>query len=331
MFPQLLHIPGLNLTIYSYGLLLVVAFFCGVAIAKRLGQRVGIDPEVMVNALLMGLVLGVIGARMSHVFENFSEYTRPDRSLFQNLFHMIDLREGGLTFYGGVILATPILIFYGWRKKVPLRLGMDVVAIALMVGLGFGRIGCYFNGCCYGAESAWGVQFPYHSIAYMDQLDKGEISPPAALETQTAAGTTRLLTPEEVAARPQLSAIAAENRARPVLPTELFSAFNAFLLALLLYAYFTLPHAPGRGFALMLILAGGTRFLLEMIRVEPPVDANLFGDWSIAMVTGLAFVGVGAILWGAFGWWHRVQEGNSGSNGLETATAESAVARSHSA
>jgi phosphatidylglycerol:prolipoprotein diacylglycerol transferase len=313
MFPQLLHSPFLNLTIYSYGLMLVIAFFCALAIAKRLGARVGIDPEVMVNALLIGLVLGVIGARMSHVFENLAEYTRPDLSVFQNLFHMIDLREGGLTFYGGVILATPVLIFYGWKKKVPLRLGMDVVAIALMVGLGFGRVGCYLNGCCYGAECSWGVQFPYHSIAYMDQLDKGEIRPPAALEVQAAVGGSRLLTPEEVADNATLSSIAAENRARPVLPTELFSAFNAFLLALLLYAYFTLPHAPGRGFALMLILAGGTRFLLELIRVEPPVDSSLFGDWSIAMVTGLAFVGVGAILWFALGWWDRAESRDSGS------------------
>jgi phosphatidylglycerol:prolipoprotein diacylglycerol transferase len=287
--------------------MLVIAFFCAIAIAKRLGKGVGIDPEVMVNALLIGLVLGVVGARMSHVFENFADYTRADRSIWQNLFHMIDLREGGLTFYGGVILATPILILYGWRKKVPVRLGMDVVAIALMVGLGFGRIGCYFNGCCYGAECSWGVQFPYHSIAYMDQLDKGEIRPPDALQIQSANGTTRLITPEEVAANPRLTSIAAENRALPVLPTELFSAFNAFLLALLLYAYFTLPHAPGRGFALMLILAGGTRFLLEMIRVEPPVDPHLFGDWSIAMVTGLCLMAVGVVLWIVFGQWNRVR------------------------
>ncbi len=313
MFPQLLHIPGLNLTIYSYGLMLVIAFFAAIGLAKRLGRPVGIDPEVIVNAALMALIFGVIGARLSHVLENFAAYTRPDRSILQNLFHMMDLREGGLTFYGGVILATPILIVYAWRKKVPLRLGMDVVAIALMVGLGFGRIGCYLNGCCYGAECAWGVQFPYHSIAYMDQLEKGEIRPPAALQKRTATGNVRLLSPQEAAATPQLAAIAAENRARPVLPTELFSAFNAFLLALLLYAYFTLPHAPGQGFALMLILAGGTRFLLETIRVEPPVDAKLFGDWSIAMVTGVAFVVIGAILWLGFWWWDLRCDPESGT------------------
>jgi phosphatidylglycerol:prolipoprotein diacylglycerol transferase len=326
MFPQILHIPGLNLTIYSYGLLLVIAFFGAIAVAKRLGKRVGIDPDILVNALLIGLVCGVAGARISHVLENIGDYTRSDLTVWQNLFHMIDLREGGLTFYGGLILATPVLILYGWRKKVPVRLGMDVVAIALMVGLGFGRIGCYFNGCCYGAQASWGVRFPYHSIAYMDQLDKGLIRPPAALQTQSASGTTHLLTPEEVAANPRLVRIAAENRALPVLPTELFSAFNAFLLALLLYAYFTLPHAPGRTFALMLILAGGTRFLLEMIRVEPPVDSHLFGDWSIAMVTGLCLVAVGIIMWIAFGRYNRPSADGTSQNALDSDTPPTPVA-----
>lgn len=305
MFPQIVHIPGLDLTIYSYGLMLVVAFFAAIWVVKTLGRRVGIDPEVMVNAALLGLIFGVIGARLSHVFENFGEYTRPDLSILQNLFHMIDLRQGGLTFYGGLILATPILIFYGWRKRVPLRKGMDVVAIALLVGLGFGRVGCYLNGCCYGAACSWGVRFPYDSIAYVDQLDKGLVYPPPELQRQTPDGSMRLISADEAGASPRLAQIAAENRALPVLPTELFSTFNAWLLALLLFAYFTLAHAPGRVFAWMLILAGGTRFLLEMIRVEPPVDPSLFGDWSIAMVTGPLLVVIGAILWVIFGWMGR--------------------------
>src|SRR5205814_9150448 len=90
--------------------------------------------------------------RLSHVLENFSDFTRPDRTALQNLGAVFDIGSGGLTYYGGFLLATPALIGYAIWKRVPLRLGMDIVAPCLMVGPAFGRFGCFLNGCCYGAE-----------------------------------------------------------------------------------------------------------------------------------------------------------------------------------
>jgi prolipoprotein diacylglyceryltransferase len=69
----------------------------------------------------------------------------------------------------------------------------------------------------------------------------------------------------------------------------------------LLVAYFTLPHAPGRVFALMMILEGATRFLLEMLRTEPPVVGRL----SLSMVIGLGLVAGGIVLWVFFGRYQR--------------------------
>ena len=82
------------------------------------------------------------------------------------------MRSGGLTYYGGFLLALPVTVLYGVNKKVPIRLGMDIIAPCLMIGLGFGRIGCFLNGCCHGAECdlPWAVRFPYYSNAYIDQF-----------------------------------------------------------------------------------------------------------------------------------------------------------------
>jgi phosphatidylglycerol:prolipoprotein diacylglycerol transferase len=303
MLPELFHIPGTHIPIFGYGLMLVAAFFGFMCVVKYLARRSRLDPELFVNVTFLCLIFGIIGARASHVLENLSDYT--NQGFFQNLLHMANLQEGGLTLYGGFLLATPIAMGYAIYKKVPLRLGMDIVAVGLLVALGFGRIGCYLNGCCYGADCAWGVRFPYHSIAYMDQVERGEIQPPAALQRVDADGRVRLLSKEEVARDPHLAEIAAQNRANPVLPTELFSSFNAFLLGALLFAYFTVPHAPGRVFALALVLAGGTRFLLEMIRVEPPVDPAVFGNLSIAQVTGVGLVAAGVALWIVYGRYGR--------------------------
>src|SRR5436190_23357804 len=119
MLQEVLRIPtpwGV-FPIFGYGLMLVIGFLCAVQLSKFLARRVGIDPELFVNAALIALISGVAGSRLSHVLENFAEYTRRDRSFVENLWAMVNIRSGGLTFYGGLILAFPIVIWYGIRKR----------------------------------------------------------------------------------------------------------------------------------------------------------------------------------------------------------------------
>lgn len=294
--------------IYGYGLMLVIAFFAAMWLAKFLARRSNLDPEIFANAALIALVAGVVGARLSHVLENIGDYTRG--SLAQNLFAMINIRSGGLTYYGGFLLAFPALLIYGWYKKVPLRLGMDIIAPCLMIGLGFGRIGCFLNGCCYGAEThaAWSVQFPYRSDAYLEQFAKGEIRVPADLLDANGyplpieqIENDKTLTDQE---RTRLLNLAHSQHALPVHPAELYSTFTAWLLAGLLLAYFTLPHAPGRVFALMLILEGISRFLLELVRAEPQgtfLGKHIFGHLTYSEGLSIPLVILGLALWFLFG------------------------------
>lgn len=74
--------------------------------------------------------------------------------------------QGGLTYYGGVILALPGGLWFAHRKGLGALRAADIVAPVLMLGLFFGRLGCFFNGCCYGSPtSAWvGVAFPKHAM-----------------------------------------------------------------------------------------------------------------------------------------------------------------------
>ncbi len=71
--------------------------------------------------------------------------------------------QGGLTFYGGVLLAVPGGIWFAKRRGLAPMAAADLIAPALMLGLAFGRVGCFLNGCCYGAatESPLGVRFPH--------------------------------------------------------------------------------------------------------------------------------------------------------------------------
>src|SRR5689334_18877037 len=70
MLQELFRIPGLDLPIYSYGLMMVIGFLAAIQLAKYLATRSGLDPEIFINAGLLALVTGIIGARLSHVLEN---------------------------------------------------------------------------------------------------------------------------------------------------------------------------------------------------------------------------------------------------------------------
>jgi phosphatidylglycerol:prolipoprotein diacylglycerol transferase len=240
------------------------------------------------------------------VLENLPEYTR-DPSVWKNLWHMINIRGGGLTFYGGLILAGPIVVGYFIHKKVPLRLALDICAPCVMLGLGIGRIGCFMSGCCYGATAnvPWAIRFPYGSDAYVEQfynrLDRKGTEEldhmvPSALLVPTKDGV-QLLPPNVAARDPKLAAIARNEKSNPVHPTQFYSTINSLLIMGILLIYFSLPHAPGRAFAMMLMLEGPTRYMLEMLRVEPPVIGNM----SLSMVLGIVLFVAGVILWIGFG------------------------------
>lgn len=310
MLQEIIRIPipifG-ELPIFSYGLLLVIGFLAAVQLAKYLAKRCGLDPELFVNAGLIALVAGIVGARLSHVIENIGQYTDSSRSAWENFRDAINIRSGGLTYYGGFLFAFPALVWYALKTKVPVRLGMDIIAPCLMVGLGFGRIGCFLNGCCYGAECEvpWSVQFPYHSWAYQDEYERGKLAPAPELLDFTAAPTRNgrppLLDPRQLRGDPALAALARQEHSRPVHPAQLYSAFTAFLIAAITLAYFTLPHALGRVFALMLMLEGGTRFVLELLRAEPAV----IGSFSLSMLIGIGLMALGMFLWMVFGYTAR--------------------------
>ena len=305
MLREVFRIPWLNLPIYGYGLMLVVAFLACSHMARYWARQRGLDGELFINMALLALVTGVIGARLSDVLENWSAFTNPERSVLDNILDAINIRAGGLTFYGGFILAIPCCIFYIVKHKLPLLKTMDIVAPVVMIGLGFGRIGCYLNGCCYGeiCRPPFGAsltQFPYLSNPYVDQFNRSLLHPPDALIEHNPDGSIELKDWDTIR-REGLTSLAEAQKSLPVQPTQLYSSITAFLLMGLLWAYWTMPHLDGRVFALMMLLEGPSRFILEMIRVEPPVVSGHLGpidiSMSLSMVLGLLVFVAGAVMW----------------------------------
>ncbi len=113
------------------------------------------------DLVLVALLGGLIGARARFVWENSALFRTADGLDWRRI---LDLDSGGMVWYGGLIGGALAVLVWAWRLRVPLLPLADAVAPALAIGLGFGRIGCFLNGCCYGrvCDLPWAVTFPGH-------------------------------------------------------------------------------------------------------------------------------------------------------------------------
>lgn len=140
--------------IYTYGVFLSIAFAVSLFVAVKRAKAQGVSPEMIADLSIILLVVGVIGARLLFVAEEWGEYSENPWSIF-------NVREGGLSLHGGLIAA----FLAGWwiarRRKMPFWRTADILAPAIAIGMGIGRIGCFFNGCCLGTPTRlpWGVVF----------------------------------------------------------------------------------------------------------------------------------------------------------------------------
>lgn len=141
MLPVLFRVFGFP--IHSYGVMLAAAFLFGLALVGRQARLIGDDPNHAGNLALWILVPAMIGARLFHCLVFWEHYV-------QNPLAILNVREGGLVFYGGLIGGTAGGLAYMKRSGLPAGVYADFVAPAIALGLGLARIGCLLAGCCHG-------------------------------------------------------------------------------------------------------------------------------------------------------------------------------------
>jgi phosphatidylglycerol:prolipoprotein diacylglycerol transferase len=315
MFPELFEIPFVHLTIKSYGLMMVIGFLACVWLITRLSRDFTPNPQYITNAALYSLVGGVIGARLFFVVHYFDKFR-------SNPIEIFAIWQGGLELAGGVIAAIIVILFYLLYHKLPIRRYLDVLAIGLMLILVFGRIGCFLNGCCYGkpTELPWGVRFPYNSFAYISQInsdpERNRKEPQLLLprdEYLDYLGTNGKWYPkhlEDLTVKQKIEVTEGKYRCLPVHPTQLYSSGMAAFWCLVLYLFWRRAKKaglsgnsgkfftkPGYTFALMFIVYGITRFLMEFLRDDNPFE---FDGLTISQNIGIAMVVLGVILMAIF-------------------------------
>ena len=160
MHPDFFHIGPLD--IHTYGVLVALGFLAGIGVTARRAPREGLRPEQISDLGVWLILAGMLGGKLFHVM-----FFWPDFQAAWRAEGLRSLREG-FVFYGGFIGAILAAIVYTRRKKLPLWKVADVCAPSVALGHALGRLGCFFNGCCYGqpCRLPWAVNFPAPHIMH---------------------------------------------------------------------------------------------------------------------------------------------------------------------
>jgi len=144
------------LHIAFYGLMTLAGCIAGAVLAHYEMKRRGENPVHVWNILALGVVLGLIGARLYHVIDLWSSYYS------QHLTEIPAIWHGGQGIYGAIVGALAALILYVRWQKLDLAMYADVGVIGFLLGQAVGRWGNFFNQELYGppTDLPWGLYIP---------------------------------------------------------------------------------------------------------------------------------------------------------------------------
>lgn len=204
--------------------------------------------EIVGNITLIAALSGILGAKIAHNLENI------DALLQDPIGQLLDF--GGLSFWGGLIGAAPIVIWYCRKHNIHYTHICDSAAPALLLAYAVGRLGCHFAGDgCWGTSNTCDI--PEHINFLPDWIwhydYKNGVSKP----------------PDDL-----------------VYPTSIYESIMASVLFLLMWIIRKKISIPGMLFSLYLIVAGLERFLIEQIRINP----NWLGDFTQAEIISLCLI-----------------------------------------
>ena len=146
-------------TVYGYGLMIAIGMILAVWLGMRRCPARGLDKDQMFNLGFSGILAGVVGAKLLFYIVELP-------SVIEDPSMLLDFTNGFVV-YGGIFTGILIPYIYCRVKKLPFLQYLDTAIPSIPLAQGFGRIGCFLAGCCYGlpTDSVIGVVFPAESMA----------------------------------------------------------------------------------------------------------------------------------------------------------------------
>ena len=280
----------------AYFTMLTFAFIFCTWFAVRWAKKSRLDHEVLIDVALYSVITGVLGARFAHVlFDGYlmdyvhlcTDYTQVDwhitqeqcnaewvqgswdaaasvcHPVEQDCFAAFRFWQGGLTWYGGMLGAVGYAMVIFRKEGFPRLKALDLAGLILPMGLFFGRLGCWFGGCCFGlvTDHPLGISFPAWSPASEQQWR------------------------DHLLEHPSLASL-------EVFPTQLMESFGCLLITFFVIGYVNpRKRFDGQVFSISFALYALLRFMLEFLRADDRgIYAGLATSQWISLLL-IAFVG----------------------------------------
>jgi phosphatidylglycerol:prolipoprotein diacylglycerol transferase len=219
------------------------------------------------NMTLIAAFAGLLGAKIFHNLENWDDFIADPMGAL--------LSFSGLTMYGGLIVASIALIYYGKKNKIGVPHLIDSSAPPLMIGYAIGRIGCQVAG-----DGDWGIDNLSPKPNWLNWLPKWMWSYDY---------------PHNVNSVGVPIANCMDNRycnhlVPPVFPTPFYETVMCVILFFVLWSVRKRITTPGKLFSIYLIFNGIERFFIEKIRVNTLYHINNFGFTQAELISTLLFI-----------------------------------------
>ncbi len=142
MYNDILTIGGV--TIHGYGLMIGLGVICAIFLAEYRAKKRGLNQDHLFSIFLLVLIFGFVGAKLLFCIIEI-------KSIINN--PMLILSGGGFVVYGGIVGGIAAMMIFCRIKKTSFLMYFDLLAPSVALAQGFGRIGCFLAGCCYGRET----------------------------------------------------------------------------------------------------------------------------------------------------------------------------------
>ncbi len=280
--------------------MLAIALLAGAGMALDRAKRVGVAPETVMDLIFFSVVAGIVGGRLAYILVNFGDFLDHPMALI--------LSRTGFVFLGSVTASLGVITYIVYKRKLNFWTLTDVLITAVPLGHVFGRLGCFFAGCCHGRLM--------HPDGFLHFL--GIRLPPPTLMDEEYVGGMAYGTHQEMCSElgragftpADLGDAMAENKMRAldldplaihfdstaehsltVWPTQLFESFGNILIFAALLLIWKRRTFNGQVFLTYLTLYSVMRFSIEFFRGD--AERGGFGMLSTSQwitLAGAAFV-----------------------------------------
>lgn len=277
-----------NIDIMWYAVIILSGALIGTVFGYfRFGKRLGLDSDTVITGLTIGLILGILGARLYYVIFTASSH----EIVYNSFLEVINPRDGGLAIHGGIIATAIFLPVYCKVKKIKLLTLLEIAMPLILFAQVVGRWGNFMN------QEAFGGLVQVDGLEELGEITRYTVLPDEILVAQREA-LSKLLVPNFVINRMYIPYSSASGFlcSGYYYPTFYFESVLNFIgiVAYMITRKYWKKILVGDGISFYLIWYGVVRFFIETMRTDPLLLGNT--GIKVAELTSIIYIILG-LLW----------------------------------